>query len=582
MIIFLLPILISSQTNRLLDARRRLESNGNIEIQDRVWELLYDKTTSVPFNVVVQFTLNEGRNSRERCGTQGENLCKSVGADLVDETDSIYCRTDSWKYLGPDTIDEHSSYICTRDVYGISSLDMASVDSLIDISEMPSTVAMATLEKNITPVQAETTTVQAETTTCTLQESATLSWGLGYMDQHSDSPTGLSSYPHQANDGEGSVIYILDTGTNEEHQDWEDRLIAVENFARSGVTGDSDGHGTHVMGTAGGKQYGVAKGASLYGITVFGRGGSADTNDIIDGLIRVLELVEANNEKAVINMSLGGIWNPVFNNAVAAVVDNGVSVTVAAGNAGLDACWSSPGSARGVINVGSITEQGRLASTSNVGSCVDILAPGELITSAWKNGCKAFETISGTSMASPHVAGAVAIIMQRYDTSDPEAIRNILLSETEGWSARDAVRGTRRGTPNIALQIPPLGTDCADDFVLPTSICGSCQDIEGWVDSEGDGCLIYSSCLEPGWEETLASNGQSYYDTWAVDGVSALDACCDCGGGVCNDWDAGVAARTAGTRYSDYTECSQVESYCNLEVVQELCPVTCGTVCGNN
>lgn len=579
-----------SQSSRLLEARRRLEINDKVD--DKVVEFLSNKAQASSqdgsFDIAVQFTVNPGQNARGRCAEQGLDLCKSVGALLEEQGGSIYCKRNNWSYIGPDTIDEDSSYFCARYVYGVKGDDEVSVNKLMEIAEKKATVVVSAVDYGIRHYGSDTTVEPSmpASSTCTKQSGAP--WGLAYMDKHSANPSGDSTYVYGDMDGEGTVIYILDTGSNPNHKDFEDRLIGGYNFANPRQAwDDTNGHGTHVMATAGGKEYGIAKKASLYAMNVFGNSGTADTNDIIAALDMVVQRKQANNEKAVVNMSLGGFISRVMDNAANSAVDNGVTVVTAAGNYGWPACWDSPGRAEKVINVASHTRSGALSGFSNTGSCVDIIAPGSDVLSAYPGDCDSRSVLSGTSMASPHVAGVVATIMGRYNTDDPNDVKSILFSETDGWSTRNKITNVG-STPNIAVQVPIAdSTTCSDNFVLPE--CGpqsgiiapaTCSNIAGWVDSDGDNCGVYSSCLSPGYESVLADN-PGYYDQWAVNGVSATDACCACGGGVCNDHNEGIASRAAAEGYLQITTCAQTSNYCNLVPVQDYCPVTCGTSCSN-
>jgi len=570
-----------SQSSRLLEARRRLEASDNVD--EKIMEFLTTKTgMDSSFDIVVQFSLeNMGQNARERCAQQGLDLCMSVGAVLGEEGASIFCKSDKWSYIGPDTIDENSSYLCARYVYGLKSEDTVSVNKLMEIAEKKSTIVISAVDYEIRSYGS----VMPDPSTCTRQSNAP--WGLAYMDKHSANPSGGSTYVYEETDGEGTVIYIIDTGSNPNHKDFEDRLVGGYNFPNPRQAwDDTQGHGTHVMATAGGKEYGIAKKAGLYAMNVFGSRDTANTFDIINAIDMVVQRKQENDEKAVINMSLGGFISTVLDNAANNAVDNGVTVVTAAGNYGWPACWDSPGRAAKVINVASHTSSGALSGFSNTGSCVDIIAPGSDVLSAYPGDCDSRAFLSGTSMASPHVAGVVATIMSRYNTDDPNEVKEILFSETEGWSVRDKI--TNLGsTPNIAVQVPlvshPDYTTCGDNWVEPR--CGPqiiepaiCSNVQGWVDIDGDNCGVYSSCLSTGYESVLAGD-PDYYNQWANNGVAATDACCACGGGVCNDHDEGLASIAAAEGNTQITTCAQAVNYCNLERVRDYCPVTCGISC---
>jgi len=197
-----------------------------------------------------------------------------------------------------------------------------------------------------------------------------------------------------------------------------------------GIDTDCNGHGTHVAGTVGGKTYGVAKQANLFAVKVLGCDGSGTTQGVIDGVNYVASSATKSTNPSVANLSLGGGISTTLDSAVNNAVAAGVTFVLAAGNSNTDACTSSPartgGSAGVAITVGATTvvndginEEDARATFSNYGTCTDIFAPGQLITSAWFTGNNAIRTISGTSMAAPHVAGAVAIYLGQNPTSRP-------------------------------------------------------------------------------------------------------------------------------------------------------------------
>ena len=240
------------------------------------------------------------------------------------------------------------------------------------------------------------------------------SWGLDRIDQRS---LPLSrSYTYEQT-GAGVDAYIVDTGIAA-HSDYNGRLKAGYS-AISGGTADCNGHGTHVAGTVGGTNYGVAKGVSLIPVRVLNCSGSGSTSGVIAGVDWVTSNHQA-GRLAVANMSLGGGASSTLDRAVANAVADGVTFAVAAGNESQNACNVSPARAATAITVGATTNTDARASYSNSGSCLDIFAPGSGITSTWLNG--GTNTISGTSMASPHVAGAAAVTLQANPTYTPAQV----------------------------------------------------------------------------------------------------------------------------------------------------------------
>lgn len=235
-------------------------------------------------------------------------------------------------------------------------------------------------------------------------------WGLARL---SSQEPGGSTYTFDSSAGEGTCAYIIDTGIYAEHEDFGGRATFLENFTGDGDDTDGNGHGTHVAGTIGGTTYGVAKKTKLFGIKVLDAQGSGSNSAVIAGMDFVAsEAASADCPNgSVANMSLGGTRSSAVNAAAAALVDAGVFLAVAAGNESQDAENSSPASEPSVCTVGATDNRDNMSDFSNFGSVVDIFAPGTDITSAWIGGSDQSSTISGTSMASPHVAGLGAYLL---------------------------------------------------------------------------------------------------------------------------------------------------------------------------
>jgi subtilisin family serine protease len=250
------------------------------------------------------------------------------------------------------------------------------------------------------------------------QSNAT--WGLDRIDQRYLPLDGSYSYGYT-----GSTVraYIIDTGLDAGHAQFEGRAQNVYD-ALGGNGNDCNGHGTHVGGTVGGKTYGVAKKVMLRGVRVLGCDGSGSTS----GIISAVDWVRANRiNPAVANMSLGGGYSSSLNTAVNNLANSGVFVAVAAGNENQDCRNVSPASAAYVYTVAASDKNDYKASFSNFGPCVDIYAPGVSITSAWiGSGTTETKTISGTSMASPHVAGVSALIKHRYGNISSSSVASYL------------------------------------------------------------------------------------------------------------------------------------------------------------
>ncbi len=244
--------------------------------------------------------------------------------------------------------------------------------------------------------------------------------------------------------GSGVRAYIIDTGIYAANREVSGRVAAGVTAINDGRgTSDCNGHGTHVAGTVGGTTYGVAKAVTLVPVRVLDCRGSGTSSGVIAGM----NWVAANATRpAVANMSLGGGADAATDTAVDRMVAAGITTVVAAGNDNVNACTASPARAASAITVAASTVGDARASFSNYGSCVDLFAPGQAITSAWIGGTTATNTISGTSMASPHVAGVAALYLQGNPSAGPTTVTNALLGNATG----NVISGAN-GSPNRLL-----------------------------------------------------------------------------------------------------------------------------------
>lgn len=254
-----------------------------------------------------------------------------------------------------------------------------------------------------------------------LQAGAT--WGLDRIDQRG---LPLSSDYSFEPTGAGVSAYIIDTGIRLSHQEFAGRAsFGFDAFGSDG--GDCNGHGTHVSGTVGGNTYGVAKNVNLIAVRVLDCNGSGTTSGVIAGV----DWVTQNRIlPAVANISLGGGASFALDSAVQKMIFSGVATAVAAGNENKDACNSSPSRVADAMTIGASGANDSRASWSNFGKCVDWFAPGVGIASAWSTGDTDTNTISGTSMATPHTAGVAALYLESHPTDSPIAVRDALLGFT--------------------------------------------------------------------------------------------------------------------------------------------------------
>lgn len=269
-------------------------------------------------------------------------------------------------------------------------------------------------------------------------------WGLGRL---SHVNKGTSSYTYDDSAGDGTCSYVIDTGIFTTHPEFEGRATFLANYAGDGKNTDGNGHGTHVAGTIGSKTYGVAKKTKLYAVKVLDASGSGTNSGVIAGINFVASDSKTRScpNGAVANMSLGGSKSTAVNSATAGVVSAGVFMAVAAGNDGANAANYSPASEPTAYTVGATDSNDAKASFSNYGTIVDVFAPGVAILSTWNNG--GTNSISGTSMATPHVAGLGAYLLGLEGKKTPAALG----SRITALATKNKITGLPSGTVNALI-----------------------------------------------------------------------------------------------------------------------------------
>ena len=348
-------------------------------------------------------------------------------------------------------------------------------------------------------------------------QNSPASYGIDRVDQRNLPLSGSYVYPDQA--GQGAHIYVIDTGLNPNHNEFTGRVGNGRNFVGGGLLGtgsvnpeswtDCNGHGTHVAGTALGTQHGVAKKATIHGVRVLDCQGTGSGSAILAGI----DWVAANAQQpAVANLSLGTLNGRSTDQEIAVrnLVNANVAVAVAAGNDSKDACTTSPAAEPAVLTTGATERTDRMASYSNFGTCIDLFAPGTDIISANYNNNTGNSTLSGTSMASPHVAGALAIKRAQNPGLSAASVQNAVVSDTTPGK----VTSIGANSPNKLLYVPNTGGPAPTDNPPVASFSFTCNNLacsfNGSASTDDNGISSYSWTFGDGSSATGATPTRTY------------------------------------------------------------------------
>ena len=350
-------------------------------------------------------------------------------------------------------------------------------------------------------------------TGATTQTSAT--WGLDRIDQRDLPLSGTYTY---APTGAGVKAYIIDSGIRYSHSQFGGRASSGYDAVDGGSADDCHGHGTHVAGTLGATTHGVAKGVSLVGVRVLDCSNKGPISGIIAGIDWVTS-DHAAGQPAVANMSLGGGASSALDAAVESSIADGVTYAVLAGNGtyndgiAVDACTMSPARVAGALTVGATTSTDARASFSNYGSCLDVFAPGSSITSSWNTSDTATNTISGTSMATPHVAGVAALYLQGAPTASPAAVMSAVTSRATPGQLTNPGTGSPNRLLFSQLQAPASAPDrMRDDARLYASdyLDSADRRYRLYMQSDGNLVLYYAPTSHAIWATNTSGTGASY------------------------------------------------------------------------
>ena len=321
---------------------------------------------------------------------------------------------------------------------GGSEIDYVYTAALDGFAGSFSNAALGELESDGRVVRIERDAAVHATT-----EQTGATWGIDRIDQ---TPLPLNGTYNYATTASNVTAFIIDTGIRFSHSEFGGRAVSGYDAVDGGSADDCNGHGTHVAGTVGGSTYGVAKQVHLVAVRVLNCQGSGTWSGVAAGIDWV---TGHHTGPSVANMSLGGGISSIVDTALDNSINSGVTYAVAAGNSSADACNYSPAHVAAALTIGATTSSDAQASYSNYGGCVDLYAPGSSVTSSWNTSDTATNTISGTSMATPHVTGGAALYLADHPSAAPADVANAL----EGDATNGVITSLGSGSPNLLLRV---------------------------------------------------------------------------------------------------------------------------------
>jgi subtilisin family serine protease len=368
-------------------------------------------------------------------------------------------------------------------------------------------------------------------------QTPTTNWGLDRIDQR-NLPLN-NSYTYNRT-GAGVRIYGIDTGIRYTHQEFGGRASAgFDAITSGGGAVDCNGHGTHTATTFAGAKWGVAKGATVIGVRVLDCGGSGTFAQVIAGINFVTSDHQAHpNAPAVANMSLGGGPDAATDQAVTNSINSGVTYSISAGNSTANACNQTPARVPAAITVMATSKNDRIASFSNFGNCADIFAPGVAITAGWNGSDTDSNTISGTSMAAPHVTGVAALYLEANPTATPAQVSTALVSNATSGIIKNVSGGATlpgTGTPNKNLYMGFIGGGGGGNQPPVASFTVTCVgrscDFDGTGSTDDVGIVSYSWTNFAG---TVLGTGSTLHFNYTEKGNHKVTLTVTDGGGLSN------------------------------------------------